>query len=451
MARSDLCCSFDWDRIGGTSRQQVTCVRRCRAPSSTDRSTLEAGCCAGTRRGGAEVLRLGRDRAAAPLVYRRIGGAPASLHSHPRRDLHRWMMRRTSMIVALAEAVRSETTSLFDIEPGRVIMIPNGVDLRRLHPSSSRADLRAGLGLAPDARVLLSLAALTWEKDPMTHIDVASRVLAQRPDAVHLVAGDGPMRDDVDREVRSLGLEGRIRLLGSRADVPDLMSVSDVLLFASRPDGMEGYAHDHDRGGAIGPPGRGLRRRRRCEKLFSTVRPECSSPGATRGSSATSIVSLLDDDARRLSMGEAARRTCSERFDVASSPLGMSISTRSSQGSGNAILALRPIGPQLLKTNLSFPIRSAERRLGPIRRSSSMHVTVVGLGHVGLTTAACLAHVGHDVLGVDDDAARACLDLEEGRAPSSSLDSRAHQESLDSGRLTVGDPLDRDRSAPRCH
>ena len=35
-----------------------------------------------------------------------------------------------------------------------------------------------------------------------------------------------------------------------------------------------------------------------------------------------------------------------------------------------------------------------------------MRISVVGTGHVGLTTAACMAHVGHEVLGVDDDAER---------------------------------------------
>ena len=33
-----------------------------------------------------------------------------------------------------------------------------------------------------------------------------------------------------------------------------------------------------------------------------------------------------------------------------------------------------------------------------------MRVTVIGAGHVGLVTAACLAHVGHDVMVDDDDA-----------------------------------------------
>src|SRR3954469_6475827 len=45
-----------------------------------------------------------------------------------------------------------------------------------------------------------------------------------------------------------------------------------------------------------------------------------------------------------------------------------------------------------------------------------MRISVVGTGHVGLTTAACLAHVGHDVLGVDDDAEKAAA-ISRGEVP----------------------------------
>jgi UDPglucose 6-dehydrogenase len=44
-----------------------------------------------------------------------------------------------------------------------------------------------------------------------------------------------------------------------------------------------------------------------------------------------------------------------------------------------------------------------------------MRVTVIGAGHVGLVTAACLAHVGHDVMVDDDDAAKLAL-IREGRS-----------------------------------
>ena len=53
-----------------------------------------------------------------------------------------------------------------------------------------------------------------------------------------------------------------------------------------------------------------------------------------------------------------------------------------------------------------------------------MQVAVIGAGHVGLVTAACLAHIGHDVVVDDDDAAK--LDLfREGRRGSTSRASRS--------------------------
>ena len=44
-----------------------------------------------------------------------------------------------------------------------------------------------------------------------------------------------------------------------------------------------------------------------------------------------------------------------------------------------------------------------------------MRVTVIGAGHVGLVTAACLAHVGHDVVVDDDDVSKLDL-IREGRS-----------------------------------
>src|SRR5437773_10606152 len=66
-----------------------------------------------------------------------------------------------------------------------------------------------------------------------------------------------------------------------------------------------------------------------------------------------------------------------------------------------------------------------------------MRVSVIGTGHVGLTTAACLAHVGHEVLGVDDDAEKAAL-IGRGESPFHEpglLD--LVREGLDTGRLHI--------------
>ncbi len=70
-----------------------------------------------------------------------------------------------------------------------------------------------------------------------------------------------------------------------------------------------------------------------------------------------------------------------------------------------------------------------------------MRVSVIGTGHVGLTTAACLAHVGHEVLGVDDDAEKAAT-IARGEAPFHEpglLD--LVREGLDTGRLRISTDL----------
>ncbi len=76
-----------------------------------------------------------------------------------------------------------------------------------------------------------------------------------------------------------------------------------------------------------------------------------------------------------------------------------------------------------------------------IERGWFMLVTVVGLGHVGLTSAACFAHLGHDVLGVDDDADKLAV-IRRGDSPFFEPGlPELIRESLRSGRLTLADPL----------
>src|SRR4029077_21025980 len=66
-----------------------------------------------------------------------------------------------------------------------------------------------------------------------------------------------------------------------------------------------------------------------------------------------------------------------------------------------------------------------------------MRISVVGTGHVGLTTAACLAHLGHEVLGVDDDTEKISR-TERGEVPFHEPGlAELVREGLDTGRLRV--------------
>jgi glycosyltransferase involved in cell wall biosynthesis len=264
---------------------------------------------------GGEPLKhavLAARRSGAPVVYRRIGSAPARISRGPGRFGHGQLMRRATRVVAVAEALRRETIETFRVPPGRVLTIPNAVDAERLQHGRPRQDVRAMLEIPFDAGVLISVGALTWEKDPEAHLEVSDLVRKKLPDMIHLFVGDGPLRPELERAIHERALGGRVRLLGARNDVPELLSGADVMLLASRVEGLPGCLIEA-----------GLVRRPAAAFALAGV-PEVVQDGRTGflappgdvQALARAASRLLADPDLRASMGEAAEERYRTLFDI---------------------------------------------------------------------------------------------------------------------------------------
>lgn len=246
------------------------------------------------------------------VVYRRIGSAHPSTTAGLRRAAYGFLIRRAARVVAVAEAVRRETMAVFRVPGARVATIPNAVDEGRLRPARGRRDTREALGLAPDAPVVLSVGALTWEKDPLAQLGVAARVGRARPDAVCVMVGDGPLRARVEGAVRDRGLSGRVVLLGARADVADLLAASDVLVLASRTEGMPASVIE---AGMLGLPVAAYAVGGVAEVVEDGATGLLAPPGDAEAL-ARCLVTLLEGDGARVAMGRAARERCRARFRI---------------------------------------------------------------------------------------------------------------------------------------
>jgi glycosyltransferase involved in cell wall biosynthesis len=244
-------------------------------------------------------------------VYRRIGDAAQFGTSRLRERAHVALMRRPARVITVAEVLRSELVSRFGLPPSRVVTIPNGVTLRSLEPSRSRTETRDWLGITREARVVLSLGALTWEKDPVGHVRIVAAV-ADRPGVMHVIAGDGPLRTRVEAEIVAAGATDRTLMLGRRDDVPDLLAASDVLLLASRSEGMPACVIE---AGMVGLPVAAYALSGVPEVVVDGETGRLASPGDVRALAAA-LRELLHDDEQRRRMGEAASDRCRERFDI---------------------------------------------------------------------------------------------------------------------------------------
>jgi glycosyltransferase involved in cell wall biosynthesis len=265
---------------------------------------------------GGETLKYAVPAAAgtrAQLVYRKIGSTPRAISRGPRRLLYRRLMGRAARVVAVADAVREETIEVFSLPAGRVVTIPNAVDGARLATARPRDDARHALGLPADAEVVLSLGALTWEKDPLAHVQVAGQVLAERPRAWHLMVGDGPLLSAVQAAVGVNGTSARVRLLHARDDVGDLLAASDVLLFASCSEGMPATVIE---AGMSGLPVAGYAVAGVSEVVESGV-TGLLAPSGDVASLRAHVMALLADADQRRALGAAARERCLTRFDIA--------------------------------------------------------------------------------------------------------------------------------------
>jgi glycosyltransferase involved in cell wall biosynthesis len=246
------------------------------------------------------------------VVYRRIGSVHPRTTFGLRRVAYGAMMRWASRVVALGKVAREETIRVFGVRPEQIITIPNGVDPRRIRPRRTRDELRGSLGLAPDAAVVLSLGALTWEKDPLAQVGVADRVLRGSDRAVFLVVGEGPLRGEVARAVAEAGLEGRVLLLGNRPDPGDLLASSDILLMTSQTEGVPGAAIE---GAMAGVPVVAYAIGGIAEAVREGTTGLLARPG-DREALAGHVLALLQDQDRRRAMGRTAMEWSRSRFDI---------------------------------------------------------------------------------------------------------------------------------------
>ena len=148
---------------------------------------------------------------------------------------------RRTRYLAVSESVRASYMRELRIAPERIEVLYNSVDLSefRSEPLShaERGTRRAKLGLS-EAPLILNVARHTRQKgllDLVTAMDSAS---VRASGARLLLVGGGPDTGRILERVRELRLETVVFLLGRRADVRELMALSDVFALPSLYEGL---------------------------------------------------------------------------------------------------------------------------------------------------------------------------------------------------------------------
>ena len=148
----------------------------------------------------------------------------------------------TDRMIVLNDTDKAIARDLLGVPESRLTLLPNGVDVDAYAPASPerRAALRAGeFGVHDADHVIVGMIGRLWlQKNPQCFVRAAIRVTALRPNVSFFMIGDGEFRAELEAAIQASGDAQRIRILGWRSDVPELLKALDVMVLPSRWEGM---------------------------------------------------------------------------------------------------------------------------------------------------------------------------------------------------------------------
>ncbi|RKW63657.1 MAG: glycosyltransferase, partial [Prevotella sp.] len=145
--------------------------------------------------------------------------------------IDRWMYSRYDKIVCISDIAKEKLLEHIGSKyQQEVLTINNGVDVQRFYVADEAPDLRL-----PDCFVTVMVAGFREAKDQDTLI----RAIASLPNQYQLwLVGDGVRRGALEAVIASEGVAHRVKLLGIRSDVPQVLKAADVVVMSSHWEGL---------------------------------------------------------------------------------------------------------------------------------------------------------------------------------------------------------------------
>ena len=261
-----------------------------------------------------------------PYAYAaaRLHGAAlvSTCHLTPRRSAARLaqklapLMRLASpffgdRVVAISSEMEEVLRDLWQIPPERIRLILNGIDSTHFRAPSAteRAHARQAFGLEPEEKVVCLIGRLYQTKGHDTLVRAVAQLKSEGVRAVALCAGKGPRRREIAELAASLGVTDQVRLLGF-ADARQVLWASDVFALPSQREGCPLVIAEAMLSGVVPV-------RTPAAGAFDQITDDVDGfivPFADAAALAGRLRRLLQDDALRATMADAAIQTAQTRL-----------------------------------------------------------------------------------------------------------------------------------------
>lgn len=146
----------------------------------------------------------------------------------------------TDCAVAVSENVKDFMIRSRRIPSKRITVIRNGIDIDKFRKSDDKTIeiRRRELEVPESARVVGTVTRLRKEKGVEYFIKAIPYILNEFSDVYFLIVGDGPLRTQMESLTRDLNISEKVKFLGFRKDIVELLSIFDINVIPSLTEGF---------------------------------------------------------------------------------------------------------------------------------------------------------------------------------------------------------------------
>jgi glycosyltransferase involved in cell wall biosynthesis len=145
----------------------------------------------------------------------------------------RFVATRVDRYIAVSQDVAERLAKTYRIPARKINVVHNGIPLSSFSGAASTA-LRAALTGSAGMPIVLTAARLAEQKGLGYLLKAAALV----PEAMFVLAGEGPERAKLEAQAGELGVSKRVLFLGYRQDVPELLACCDLFVLPSLFEGL---------------------------------------------------------------------------------------------------------------------------------------------------------------------------------------------------------------------
>lgn len=187
-----------------------------------------------------------------PLMAAKKAGVPIRIsHSHSTSNKAEWkknllkeFLKPFAKVFATNYFCCSEHAGRYlfgdkSYDDGEVFLLNNAIDLDKFKYSEEiRTEMRKVLRISDDTIVIGHIGRFVKQKNHEFLIDIFNEVHKKNNNTLLVLAGQGPLVDEIKSKVKELGLENSVKFLGQRRDACKLYQLFDIFLLPSLYEGL---------------------------------------------------------------------------------------------------------------------------------------------------------------------------------------------------------------------